>query len=53
MIALVCLVCAELPDFGGPDVSSVRHALCGGATVPPSLVRRVEPMLDGTFSTRA
>ncbi|MEA5360538.1 AMP-binding protein [Amycolatopsis sp., V23-08] len=30
------------PRFAGTDLSSVRYALAGGATVPPDLVRRVE-----------
>ncbi|MEV6638556.1 AMP-binding protein [Amycolatopsis sp. NPDC051371] len=30
------------PRFAATDLSSVRYALAGGATVPPELVRRVE-----------
>ncbi|TVT19341.1 AMP-binding protein [Amycolatopsis acidiphila] len=33
------------PDFPKTDLSSVRFALSGGATVPPDLVRRVEESL--------
>ncbi|WP_236796419.1 AMP-binding protein [Amycolatopsis sp. GM8] len=33
------------PDFPGTDLSSVRFALSGGATVPPDLVRRIERTL--------
>ena len=30
------------PDFPGRDLSQVRSAFAGGATVPPALVRRIE-----------
>jgi fatty-acyl-CoA synthase len=33
------------PTFASTDLSSVRYALSGGATVPPDLVRRVEAAL--------
>ena len=33
------------PSFASTDLSSVRYALSGGATVPPTLVRRVEAAL--------
>jgi fatty-acyl-CoA synthase len=33
------------PDFGRRDLSSLRYALSGGATVPAALVRRVEATL--------
>jgi fatty-acyl-CoA synthase len=38
------------PGFTGADLSSVRCALSGGATVPPALVRRVESALGVPFS---
>jgi fatty-acyl-CoA synthase len=38
------------PDFAGRDVSSVRCAFSGGATVPPALVRRVESALGVPLS---
>ena len=38
------------PAFGGTDLSSVRFAFAGGATVPPDLVRRVESVLGVPFS---
>jgi len=33
------------PAFAGTDLSSVRYALSGGATVAPHLVRRIEEVL--------
>ena len=33
------------PDFPGADLSSVRYAISGGATVPADLVRQVESAL--------
>jgi fatty-acyl-CoA synthase len=41
----------EHPDFSGRDLSSVRCAAAGGATVLPALVRRVESALDVPLST--
>jgi fatty-acyl-CoA synthase len=38
------------PDFPGRDLSRVRCAFAGGATIPPDLVRRVESALDVPFS---
>jgi len=38
------------PGFAGTDLSSVRCAFSGGATVPPALVRRVESALGVPFS---
>jgi fatty-acyl-CoA synthase len=35
----------EHPDFPKRDLSSLRSALSGGATVPPELVRRIESAL--------
>jgi fatty-acyl-CoA synthase len=34
------------PAFAGTDLSSVRYAVSGGATVAPELVRRVEATLE-------
>ena len=46
------MLLAELdhPDFPGRDLSGVRYAYGGGATFPPSLVRRVESALGVPFS---
>jgi fatty-acyl-CoA synthase len=46
------MILAQLdhPGFGGTDLSSVRCAFSGGATVPPALVRRVEATLSVPFS---
>ncbi|HEY7202001.1 MAG TPA: AMP-binding protein [Candidatus Dormibacteraeota bacterium] len=41
---------SEHPDFAGRDLSSVRHAFSGGATVPPDLVRRIEAALGVPFT---
>jgi fatty-acyl-CoA synthase len=38
------------PDFAGTDLSGVRCAFAGGATIPPDLVRRVESALRVPFS---
>jgi fatty-acyl-CoA synthase len=38
------------PGFGGTDLSSIRCALSGGATVPPTLVQQVESALGVPFS---
>lgn len=38
------------PDFAGRDLSCVRCAFSGGATVPPALVRRVESALGVPLS---
>ena len=38
------------PGFAGADFSSVRCAFSGGATVPPTLVQRVESVLGVPFS---
>ncbi|WIX76216.1 AMP-binding protein [Amycolatopsis carbonis] len=38
------------PDFPKTDLSSVRYALSGGATVPPALVRRIETTLGVPMS---
>ena len=38
------------PRFARTDLSSVRYALAGGATVPPELVRRVESALGVPMS---
>jgi fatty-acyl-CoA synthase len=38
------------PRFARTDLSSVRYALAGGATVPPELVRRVETALGVPMS---
>jgi fatty-acyl-CoA synthase len=40
----------EHPDFPGRDLSTVRCAMAGGATVPPAVVRRVESALDVPLS---
>jgi fatty-acyl-CoA synthase len=46
------MLLAELdhPDFAGRDLSSVRFAFGGGATFPPSLVRRAESALGVPMS---
>jgi fatty-acyl-CoA synthase len=46
------MILAQLthPAFAGTDTSSVRCTFSGGATVPPSLVRRVESVLGRPFS---
>jgi fatty-acyl-CoA synthase len=41
---------AEHPDFRNRDLSSVRLAFSGGATVPPDLVRRIESALGVPFT---
>ena len=38
------------PGFAGTDFSSVQGAFSGGATVPPTLVQRVESALDVPFT---
>jgi len=38
------------PAFSGADFSSVRCAFAGGATVPPTLVQRIESALGVPFS---
>ena len=38
------------PDLAERDVSSLRHALAGGAVSPPDLVRQVEARLGVTYS---
>jgi fatty-acyl-CoA synthase len=38
------------PAFASTDISAVRCAFAGGATVPPALVRRVEAALGVPFS---
>jgi fatty-acyl-CoA synthase len=44
------LALLDHPSFGGTDFSSVRCAFAGGATVPPTLVQRVESVLGVPFS---
>ncbi len=40
----------EHADFAGRDLSSVRFAVCGGATVPPEMVQHMEARLQRPFS---
>ena len=40
----------EHPDFPRRDLSSVRIAVSGGATVPPEIVRQIEERLGAPFS---
>jgi fatty-acyl-CoA synthase len=40
----------EHPQFSTRDLSSVRFAVSGGATVPPELVRQIETRLRRPFS---
>jgi acyl-CoA synthetase (AMP-forming)/AMP-acid ligase II len=40
----------EHPDFPGRDLSRVRSAFAGGATVPPALVRRIESAVGAPLS---
>jgi len=40
----------EHPDVGRRDLSSVRIAVCGGATVPPEVVRGMEARLGAPLS---
>ena len=40
----------EHPDCGRRDLSSVRLAVCGGATVPPEVVRDMEARLGAPLS---
>ncbi len=49
-VPTMLLALLDHPGFGGTDFSSVRYALSGGATVPPTLVRRVESALGVPFS---
>lgn len=41
----------EHPSVAGRDLSRVRSLLCGGAAVPPELVRRAEATFGARFST--
>ncbi len=41
-VSTMMLALLDHPDFPGRDLSAVRHAFSGGATVPPTLARRVE-----------
>ena len=49
-VPTMLLALLDHPAFGGTDLSSVRFAFAGGATVPPDLVRRVESVLGVPFS---
>jgi fatty-acyl-CoA synthase len=40
----------EHPDFARRNLSAVRVAVCGGASVPPEIVRAIESRLGVTFS---
>ena len=40
----------EHPDFSRRDLSSLRVAVAGGASVPPEIVRAIEAKLGVTFS---
>ena len=40
----------EHPDFSRRDLSSLRVAVAGGASVPPEIVRAIETTLGVTFS---
>ena len=40
----------EHPDFSRRDLSSLRVAVAGGASVPPEIVRAIETKLGVTFS---
>ncbi len=44
-VPTMLLALLDHPGFAGTHLSSVRCALAGGATVPPTLVRRVEAAL--------
>ncbi len=49
-VPTMILALLDHPAFAGTDLSSLRCALSGGATVPPDLVRRVESALGVPFS---
>ncbi len=42
VVPTMLLAQLDHPDFPGRDLSQVRSAFAGGATVPPALVRRIE-----------
>ncbi|MFE5113928.1 AMP-binding protein [Streptomyces sp. NPDC056663] len=44
-VPTMLLAMLDHPQFGRTDLSSVRYALSGGATIPPDLVRRTESAL--------
>jgi fatty-acyl-CoA synthase len=52
LVGVPTMLLAQLdhPDFPGRNLSSIRCAFSGGATVPPALVRRVESALGVPFS---
>ena len=41
-VTTMMLALLDHPDFPGRDLTSVRYAFSGGATVPPALARRAE-----------
>jgi fatty-acyl-CoA synthase len=57
-VTTMLIALLEHPDFPRRDLSSLRSAWSGGATVPPGLVRRIEtalgvPLLIGFGQTEA
>jgi fatty-acyl-CoA synthase len=48
-VPTMLLALLDHPDFPGRDLSSTRYAFAGGATVPPTLVRRVESAVGVPF----
>jgi fatty-acyl-CoA synthase len=49
-VTTMILALLNHPGFAGTDLSAIRCAFSGGATVPPDLVRRVESELGVPFS---
>jgi fatty-acyl-CoA synthase len=49
-VPTMLLALLDHPDFPGRDLSSARYAFAGGATVPPTLVRRAESAVGVPFS---
>ena len=49
-VPTMMLALLDHPSFAGTDLSRVRYAYGGGATVPPDLVRRMEAALGAPMS---
>ena len=49
-VPTMMLAVLDHPDFARTDLSSVRYAISGGATVPPDLVQRIESALGVPLS---
>lgn len=50
-VPTMLLALLEQPGLADRDLSRLRAVLCGGATVPPELVRRIETAFGARFST--